>query len=59
MLTDFFKEEKAQGNLDQSFDVEANVNYILTFIHGSAVLARSGKTLHELTQSVHVAVKVW
>ncbi|QFU22375.1 TetR/AcrR family transcriptional regulator [Shewanella eurypsychrophilus] len=59
LLTDFFKEEKAQGKLEQNFDVEANVNYIMTFIHGLAVLARSGKTLHELTQAVHVAVKVW
>ena len=59
LLTEFFNKEKSQGNLDLDFDVEANVNYIMTFIHGLAVLARSGKTLDDLTQAVHVAVKVW
>ncbi|MEI6860363.1 MAG: TetR/AcrR family transcriptional regulator [Shewanella sp.] len=59
ILTELFNNEKTQGYLDQGFDVEANVNYIMTFIHGSAVLARSGKTLDELTQAVHVAVQVW
>ncbi|BAJ02628.1 TetR/AcrR family transcriptional regulator [Shewanella violacea] len=58
-LTEFFNKEKAQGNLDQSLDVAANVNYIMTFIHGSAVLARSGQTLDELTQAAHIAVQVW
>lgn len=48
VLTDWFESEKQQGHLSQSFDCELNASLIMTFMHGTASMARGGKTFAQL-----------
>ena len=55
-LAEFFEQEKQQGNLAIHFDVSLSTLFTMTFIHGTAAMARSGKSVDEIEQMIKPAV---
>jgi len=47
-LIEFFDKAKANGELDQNFNSKNNALLIALLIHGSAIMARSGKRIEEV-----------
>ena len=56
-LTEFFEREKEQGNLPTSFNVHLSTLFTITFIHGTASMARSGKSFDEINRMIKSAVE--
>lgn len=51
-LTELFNQEKASGKLSKAFNASLNATLIITFLHGTAAMARGGKSLTELAPLV-------
>lgn len=55
-LTEFFEQEKQNGNINDDLDVTATVLFIITLIHGTAVMARTGKSLEEIQSAIRLSI---
>ena len=51
-LNQFFRDEIQRGNLPADTQAETTTLYIITLLHGTAGMARSGKPLHELLRVI-------
>lgn len=58
VLLDFFTAAQANGELADDHDVTALAQYYMGVMHGTAALARAGKSRQELTTVVETALKV-
>ncbi len=55
-LRKLFKQEISKGNLDSSVDPKSLAQYLLLVLHGTAAMARGGKSKKELEALVKTAV---
>ncbi len=56
LLRKLFKQETAKGNLDSSIDPKSLAQYLLIILHGTAAMARGGKSKRDLEPLVKMAV---
>ena len=58
-LTDFLTEEQQAGHLDKSADPAGIAQYLVTLMHGTAAMARGGKSQQELLQTIDTALNIF
>ena len=56
-LRKFFTDEQQQGHLATQADCDALALYVMTVLHGTAAMARGGKSLKDLQAIVEYALK--
>jgi len=56
MLKMFFNKAKSKGQLDKTFETNNTAMFISLLIHGSAVMARSGKNKDDIEQAFTLAL---
>ena len=57
-LTDFLATEQSEGNLANDVDVKAMAQFLVTIMHGTAAMARGGKTKDELISTINTTLNV-
>ncbi len=57
-LIDFLAAEQKAGSLDASVDVKAIALYLVTLMHGTAAMARGGKSKQELLSTINTTLKL-
>jgi len=56
MLSCFFKQGREQGELTVATEPRQLAQYFVTMLHGTAAMARGGKTLEELEQMIDLSL---
>lgn len=57
-LIDFLTNEQTMGNLATDVDVKSMAQYLVTMMHGTAAMARGGKSKDELVNTINTTLKI-